>query len=337
MNEMELLSRLRAEVPPAMSARAEERFLAGVRAPGGERARARGVTALRRTAARMHATPVRWRLAIAGGLTLALTAGLLGAATVRIGGEPPASASAATILANRAASAAAGRPAVSPGQWIYRQGLDRTLGDGMLCLRPGRHPVSGTCPSHTQKTEGWSTADGARSAWFYDGKLTRGGGAPVPVSYAHLGGLPSDPAAIVTYIARKWAYPKTGGGPASAAFQGIFALLDNYVLPPAVAAELYRAVADIPGVTVNPHATDLAGRRDPAFTLRVKDGPGYDIFDLILDRHTYTLMGFTEAIYGVTSRDLYGRTPPDTHVHLVVGSEVAILRQVPVSGPGVRP
>ena len=33
MNEMELLTQLRAEVPPAVSARAEERFLAGVRAP----------------------------------------------------------------------------------------------------------------------------------------------------------------------------------------------------------------------------------------------------------------------------------------------------------------
>ena len=40
MNEMELLTRLRAEVPPVVSARAEDRFLAGVRAPGGERANA---------------------------------------------------------------------------------------------------------------------------------------------------------------------------------------------------------------------------------------------------------------------------------------------------------
>lgn len=329
MNEMELLTRLRAEVPPAVSARAEERFLAGIRAPGGERARARGVTALARTAARMRDTPVWWRLAIAGGLTLALTAGLLGAATISLGGgKPPASASAADLLASRAAVAAAGRPAVSPGQWIYRQLLGRMLGHGMLCPRPGRHPVSGTCPSRIQKTEGWSTADGTRSAWFYSGKLIRGGGAPVPVRYTDLGSLPRDPVAIVAYIAKKWAYPKTGGGTGSAAFQGIFALLDDYVLPPTVAAELYLALADIPGVTVNPHATDLAGRHGPAFTLKVKDGPGYDVFELILNPHTYTLMGFSEAIYGVTT--------PDRYVHLVFGSEVAILRQMPVSGPGVR-
>jgi hypothetical protein len=330
MNEMELLTRLRAEVPPVVSARAEKRFLAGVRAPGGERAGAHGVTALARTAARMRGTHVGWRLAIAGGLTLALTAGLLGAATIPLGGgAPPASASAADLLASRASAAAAAQPAVSPGQWVYRQRLDRTLGDGVFCLRPGRHPVSGTCPSPTQETEGWSTADDTRSAWFYGGKLTTGGGAPVPVSYADLGSLPRDPAAVVAYIASKWAYPKTGGGPASAAFQGIFALLDNYVLPPAVAAKLYLALADIPGVTVNPHATDLAGRHGPAFTLKVRDGPGYDVFELILNPHTDTLMGFTEAIYGVTTGD--------RHVHLVFGSEVAILRQVPVSGPGVRP
>jgi hypothetical protein len=330
MNEMELLTRLRAEVRPAVSARAEERFLAGVRAPGSERARARGVTALARTAARIRDTPVWWRLAIAGGLTVALTAGLLGAATIPLGGgAPPASASAADLLADRAAATAAAQPAVSPGQWIYRQRLGRTLGDGMFCPGPGRHPVSGTCPSGTQKTEGWSTADGTRSAWFYGGKLTTGGGAPVPVSYADLGSLPHDPAALVAYIAMKEANPKTGGGTASAAFQGIFALLDNYVLPPAVAAELYLAVADIPGVTVNPHATDLAGRHGPAFTLKVKDGPGYDVFELILNPHTYTLIGFTEATYGVTTLD--------RRVHLVFGSEVAILRQVPVSGPGMRP
>jgi hypothetical protein len=330
MNEMELLTRLRAEVPSALSARTEERFLAGVRAPGDERARTRGITALARTAARMRDTPVWWRLAIVGGLTAALTVGLLGAAIIPLGGaNSPASASAADLLADSAAATAAAQLAVLPGQWIYRQRLDRTLGDGMLCPRPGRHPVSGTCPSGIQKTEGWSTADGTRSAWFYGGKLITAGGAPAPVSYADLGSLHRDPAAIVAYIAKKWAYPKTGGGPASAAFQGIFALLGNYVLPPAVAAELYLALADIPGVTVNPHATDLAGRHGPAFTLKVKDGPGYDVFELILNPHTYTLMGFTEAVHGVTAED--------RHVHLVLGSEVAILRQVPVSGSGVRP
>jgi hypothetical protein len=330
MNEMELLTRLRAEVPPAVSARAEERFLAGVRAPGGERARARGVTALARTAVRMRSTPLWWRLAIAGGLTLALTAGLLGAAIISLGGgKPPASASAAELLASRAAATAAAQPAVSPGQWIYRQLLGRELGDGAFCPSPGGDPGSGTCPSGIRKTEGWSTADGTRTAWFYLGKLIRAGGAPAPVSYSDLGSLPRDPVAIVAYIANKWAYPKTGGGTASAAFQGIMALLDDYVLPPAVAAELYLALADIPGVTVNPHATDLAGRPGPAFTLKVKDGPGYDVFELVLNPHTYTLMGFTEATYGVTTSD--------RHVHLVFGSDVAILRQIPVSGPGVQP
>jgi hypothetical protein len=54
MDEMELLTRLRAEVPLAVSARAEERFLAVIRASDGQRAGARGATALARTAARMR-------------------------------------------------------------------------------------------------------------------------------------------------------------------------------------------------------------------------------------------------------------------------------------------
>ncbi len=330
MNEIELLSRLRAEVPPVVSARAEDRFLAALRAPGGKQTGARGPTPLARTPTRMRRIPVRSRLAIAGGLTLALTGGLLGAATIPLGGaKPPASASAADLLATRAAAAAAAQPAVSPGQWIYSQLLDRALGHSIYCVKPGQHPAAVPCTSAIKKDEAWFTADGTRNATIYRGKLIETGGPPMPVRYADLGRLPRDPAAVVTYIAKNYT-AMAGASTASAAFRGIFALLDGYMLPHAVAARLYLALADIPGVTVNRHVTDLAGRTGPAFTLKVTDGPGsYTISELILNPHTYTLMGFTEADYGPTTQD--------RHAQLQFSSDVAILRHTAVSGPGVRP
>ena len=54
---------------------------------------------------------------------------------------------------------------------------------------------------------------------------------------------------------------------AAKAFDQIMGLLWNYVLPPKLAVELYRALTDIPGVTVNAHATDIAGLPGIAFEL----------------------------------------------------------------------
>jgi hypothetical protein len=58
------------------------------------------------------------------------------------------------------------------------------------------------------------------------------------------------------------------------AFNGIEGTLTSYVLPPKVAAELYRALGDIPDVTVDKDAIDAAGRHGPAFVLTDKDYPG---------------------------------------------------------------
>jgi hypothetical protein len=58
------------------------------------------------------------------------------------------------------------------------------------------------------------------------------------------------------------------------AFNEIEGLLWNYMLPPKLTTELYRALAYVPGVTVNAHATDIAGRRGIAFELSGTYGPG---------------------------------------------------------------
>ena len=100
-----------------------------------------------------------------------------------------------------------------------------------------------------QEKEQWSTADGTRNASYSpDGRLVITAACPCGmVSYANLGKLPHDPKALL-----RWAMRPPGGGGhyttadlAWNAFNGIEGTLMSYVLPPKVAAELYRALGDI--------------------------------------------------------------------------------------------
>jgi hypothetical protein len=109
------------------------------------------------------------------------------------------------------------------------------------------------------------------------------------------------------------------------AFGAIVDMLQTYVMPPQLTAELYRALADIPGVTVDPHAVDVAGRPGVGFAFDVIPRSG-DKQELVINPHTYRLM----AVQLV--RDRRG---PDGHV--VFDGGTAILRMALVKGPGVRP
>ncbi len=145
---------------------------------------------------------------------------------------------------------------------------------------------------------------------------------------ADLGKLPSDPMALV-----RWAMRPPGGGGhyttadfAWNAFNGIEGTLMSYVLPPKVAAELYRALGDIPGVTVDKDAVDAAGRHGPAFVLTDKDYPGGGwTAEVFLNPHTFQLTGYAEHF-----PDKCACPSPGT-------GGTAILRQALVPGPGVRP
>jgi hypothetical protein len=99
-----------------------------------------------------------------------------------------------------------------------------------------------------------------------------------------------------------------------------------------VAAELYHALAAIPGVAVNANATDVAGRRGVAFTLAPTPGgtvpaggftggtAASDAGEIILDPRDYHLLGYATL------------TPGGQPL-----KAVAILRQAFVSGRGVQP
>jgi hypothetical protein len=101
------------------------------------------------------------------------------------------------------------------------------------------------------------------------------------------------------------------------AFQLIGALLITYVMPPAVAAELFQALGDIPGVTVVHDAADSAGQRGVAFRMPLPaPDPAYEEF--VINPRTYRFMGWV--------------IPTDNGP----GGK-AVIRQALVADPGIRP
>src|SRR5579863_832138 len=263
MNEMDLLTRFRAEVPLGVPPHAEELFEAGIDNHDAERS----VVRAHRT--RFARVRIPWRLAIAAGVAAGLAAGLV--AAVQPSGPPPALT--AKLLADRASAAALAGPAVPPGKWIYQQTLTYTA-----------KPPRGFPARLTQGT--WSTADGS---------LTDiGGGAwgfgPGHSLYSQLGSLPADPVALDRYLA-KLSYPNANATRANqdvADFFTIEGLLSGGVLPPSLDAELYQALADIPAIEVKSHVTDVAGRAGVAFVL--PQTPQSANLEIILDASDYTYL-----------------------------------------------
>jgi hypothetical protein len=400
MDEMTLLRELRSEIPAAdVTPEAEAAFTARIRAE------AAGAPATRRPGRGRRLSQLggrhHWRFAVAAAMAVALAAGLIAGVGSGPGPAKPRSGSggrpvSAVLLAELAAAAAAARPIVPAGQWVYTKTVATTttpasyaydcrvtnaqgrtrdvpipafgghikLRAGAPCslwsdghLQAGGYQVSEPAPAgekvpvgghasvtargtvvvtklpaatHRQTTEHWTTADGTRQASYSArGKLVVSGSCPCGmVGYADLGKLPSDPKALV-----RWAMRTPGGGGhytradlASNAFGGISGTLTSYLVPPKVAAELYRALGDIPGVTVDQHAVDAAGRTGPAFVLTDHDEPGGDwTSEIFLDPHTFQVTGGAD------------RFPAQCQCPSPGSDVTAILRQALVSGPGVRP
>ncbi|MFC7563880.1 CU044_5270 family protein [Actinomadura namibiensis] len=87
------------------------------------------------------------------------------------------------------------------------------------------------------------------------------------LTYRKLAALPTEPGALLAGIYAK--IPKSGktATPAArnaAAFQELGELLTEQILPPKLAAAIYRAAAKIPGVRVVPDSVDAAGTAWPS-------------------------------------------------------------------------
>ena len=292
-------------------------------------ARARLERAARGTGGFRHAPRRPWRLAAAGALAAAVAAGA-GAITAQVmapGGARPAGVLTVHELAYRAAAAATLQPGVRPGQWVFW----REMTGGPRC--------GGDCGAFHV----WTTADSQHAAWVYQGKVVSLGQGPfdgqpqpqlspyggwtagvatgkIPVSYADLSLLPRSPQALDRHLGQlNFPHRRGWGPPAAREFIIIDMMLTSYVMPPWLTAELYQALGDIPGVTVDGHAVDVAGRPGVGFISPALLGGGNE--EIILNPRTYHLMG-DSLLWGPRHR-------------LVNGT--AILREALVPGPGVWP
>ncbi|MEV4113818.1 CU044_5270 family protein [Nonomuraea sp. NPDC049695] len=235
--------------------------------------------------------------------TMALTLGMLAAVVwaVVLAVTPPAAeaprtalpgtimpVSNAQVLLGRAAEAAGKRgfTAPRPDQWIYIE----TRTQGAPQPAPGTTQSPRT-PLETHVGRSWTRADGKEVAFYENGKLVRsptGGGIP-PTDYATVAALPTDPDAMLA-----WMYAAVDELPPGSdeerhirAYRLFGSLLAQNLVPPAQEAAIYRAMAKIPGVTVNPDAVDVDGR--PAVAVARRED--WVDHELLLDRFTYTYLG----------------------------------------------
>ena len=224
-------------------------------------------------------------------------------------------------------------PAFGPSQWAYRENAI------VAAPEMAASPVTATR---------WATADGSVAAAYIGGQLEVGPWAwpvgpsaanlprewpaglgdeisKVPLdlpalSYGSLSSLPGDPAEIIGILADDLVASDEAWLPGRA-FEKIAGLFLDYVMPPAVAAQIYRALGAIPGVTADAAAIDAAGRRGPGFVLAGQEGGNQQI---TVSSEDYQFTGY--QFFG------FGR---DLTADLAWGT--ALLRFALVAGPGVYP
>jgi hypothetical protein len=304
MKEINQLTRFRDQVPLAVTPRAEQMFRIALEEEISSERRA--VPPSRPGIFRRALTGRRpaWRYTVAAGAAAGLAAGILVA--TQSSGQAPLT---VQLLADRASAAALAQPAVPAKQWVY----------GTVEIKNDFRSRLGLPSENTES--GWQTADATATYDDFEEGIGPGSGIP---SYAQLGSLPRNPAALDAYLAHL-SYPNANATQANkdvAAFSGIEQMMFSYVLPPAVEAEMYQALADIPTVQVNDHATDITGRAGSGFVL--PETSQSETLEIILDASSYKLLA--EASW----------QPSDGKPHSAIGlSEWAILKQVLVAGPGL--
>jgi hypothetical protein len=228
----------------------------------------------------------RVRLALAGVSAVAAAAGTTLVVSVGEDGRPASiapgvSIASADVVLERAAAAAEQQPFTPPrnDQWIYTE--DR---------------FSGSDGSEPKTWQTWRRADGGGYAWKENGKLhvemlerTREvEGRPVPLieGYKEFAALPTDPDALL-----RWAYEQakhiTGGGVTDHGdvYLQFNHMLRSNLLPPDLQAAIYRALKQVPNVTVE--TIDVFGR--PALALVQTEDWLRE--ELLLDPDTYAYLG----------------------------------------------
>ncbi len=318
MNDLDQLREFRAELPyperPRLSP-GRSRLLSAARRP-----QRRRFTATRRNTLLLTATAAAAAVAIAVGLAgYGLSTGSAPAPRPSAAPKHPAPSDQA-VLASRIlqdASAAASRvppkTTPSPGQWIYSK------------------LVGYQYPQGTSSDENWITFDGTESAYYEspgspitvhtspvappadiksDPMAAFNTDATPQTAYYALASLPTAPGQLLAALDKVakavGAANLTAGTPVAShapenkgqlEFDYLSLLLWNAAggvgAPPEAEAAAFRAMAAIPGVTVQRGITDAAG--NPA--IGVSDDGGYD--QLLLDPVSYQVTGLRQLSTGV--------------------------------------
>jgi hypothetical protein len=291
MNDLELVERFRADLPPADPA------------------------ALNRARARMFHTPPppsprrrwAWGLVPAGALAAAVTVAVVtarpeasaptAAPTAPTASGPatrvaPTTATDAAGVFRLAAAEARARPALvaKPGQFVYVESIDATDNVDNLETKPT------WTPPRAVNRKIWLAVDGVRPGLLRETVVRTGKVSEVPLdgrtAPAYVTKLPTDPARM-----RDWLYSgrDTGNGPDATAWNLIGDTLREQYLPPDAQAAMFEAAATIPGATLVRQA-DLAGRKGIAVS-RLSDAKNVR-FDYIFDAKTYDFLGERVVVVG---------------------------------------
>jgi hypothetical protein len=319
MNDLDQLREFRAEIPyperPRLSP-GRSRLLAAARRP-----QRRRFTVTRRNTLLLTATAAAAAVALAAGLAgFGLSTGNAPAGHPKaLPSHPKAVPSQGVLAAGvlRDASAAASRvppkTTPSPGQWIYSKLVGYEHGQG------------------TSSNENWITFDGTESAYYEspgapitvhtspvappaditsDPLAAFNTEATPQTAYLALASLPTAPSQLLAALYRVAEAagganlvagdPVAGQTPKNKGqleFDYLSLLLWNAAggvgAPPKAEAAAFRAMAAIPGVTVQQGVTDAAG--NPA--IGVSDDGGYD--QLLLDPVSYQVTGLRQVSNGI--------------------------------------
>jgi hypothetical protein len=242
----------------------------------------------------------------------------------------------AAYVLNHAASAAAAssRPVPRPGQFIYvtsvttyvstevgpagekswlyktsrqiwqsvdgqRAGLLQIVARGNVKLPWGPVP-----PADSGNPVGWTSLPASSCP----------GAAPARGTYAFLASLPTDPGRL-----RAWLYQHANGQNEHdlQAWTDIGDMLREMLVPPKLAAALFRVAGTIPGASVVPHAANAVGRTGVAVS---RSG-----LELIFDPQTYQLIG--EG--GVLTKAVAGEGPAGTVIASTAQLKEAVADRLP--------
>lgn len=230
------------------------------------------------------------------------------------------------------AAARAELPEPRPGQFLYV----RSEVSWMVSWE-GADGKNQSYVDKIHRREVWMSPDGAKG-WLMEpyresigrdgvtlddpGNLEPSINAP---SYDYLRTLPTDPDLLLKKI-----YEETkgeGNGPDQQAFTTIGDLVREQVVPPKLAAGLYRAAARIPGVVLVDDSADAAGRHGVAIA-RTDEADGART-EWIFDRETYTYLGERT----VQTRDVEGVEAGTVRGHTAVTDRAVVdaIKQLPAA------